>query len=244
MEIVSMALDFLEQCSFFSKISPKNLAIMSNLAKQHFYKKGTLILNYDQSSTTFLYLIKGWVKLFKESSDGKEVIVDILNNDHYCGEQFFFKKNEDENELYKAQSISDVEVFTMSISSLYQLVLSDSHLSASLLQDILRKQQHLNMEVEHLSIQNSAQRIGCFLLRLYALQGEEKVTFRLPFDKGLLASRLSMGPETFSRAFNKFTKECDVSMDGNVIHINNVNSVTHYVCEHCTKVFPCKETIN
>lgn len=238
-----MALSFFSQCGFFSKISPKNLEIMSSLVKQHFYKKGTLILNYEQSSTTFLYLIKGWVKLFKESSDGKEVIVDILNNDHYCGEQFFFKK-EHENDPYKAQSISDVEVFTMSISSLYQLISSDSHLSASLLQDILRKQQHLNMEVEHLSIQNSAQRIGCFILRLSALQDEEKITFRLPFDKGLLASRLSMCPETFSRAFNTLTKECEITMDGNVIHVNNVNSVARYVCEHCTKVFPCKESIN
>lgn len=53
-----------------------------------------------------------------------------------------------------------------------------------------------------------------------------------------------MCPETFSRAFNKFSKACDVTMEGDVIHINDVRSVTSYVCEHCTKVFPCNEPIN
>ncbi len=239
---MSILLSKLAQCSLFTKVEPKNLEIISNLAKLRLYKKGTLILNYDQSHTTFLYAIKGWIKLFKESTDGKEVIVDILNNHSYCGEQFLFQKQE--NELYKAHSISDVEVFTMPIKSFYELVLSDNHLSATLLQNRLRKQHHLNMEVEHLSIQNAAQRIGCFILRLCALNGEEKITFRLPFDKGFLALRLRMCPETFSRAFNKFTQECDVTMTGNVIHINNVSSVTRYVCEHCTKVFPCQENIN
>lgn len=176
-----MDASFLSQCGLFTKAEPKNLETISTLAKQHFYKKGSLILNYEQSSTTFLYLIKGWIKLFRESSDGKEVIVDILSNHSYCGEQFFFQKQE--NELYKVQSISEVEVFTMPISMLYELVLSDTYLSATLFQNLLLKRNHLNMEIEHLSIQNSAQRIGCFILRLCNLQGSEKTTFRLPFTK-------------------------------------------------------------
>lgn len=232
----------LTQSGLFKKAEPKNQETVAALAKQHAYKKGTLILNYEQSNKTFLYVIRGWVKLFKESSDGKEIIVDILNDQSYCGEQFLFQKHD--NELCKVQAISDVEVFTLSISSLYELVLSDSHLSATLLQNLLRKRQQLNMEIEHLSIQNAAQRIGCFILRLCALQKEAKITFHLPFDKGVLALRLGMCPETFSRAFNKFTQVCDVTMEGDIIHIDNVNSVTRYVCEHCTKVFPCQENIN
>jgi len=237
-----MLVSFLNQLSFFSQASLESLEIISRLAKKHSYKKGTLILDYNESATTFLYLITGWIKIFKESSNGKEVIIDILNDHHYCGEQFIFQKYE--NELYKVQSISDTEIFTISTPSLYQVILSDNLLSMSLLQTTLQKQQHLNMEVEHLSIQNAAQRIGCYILRLCSLQGEQTIAFRLPFDKALLASRLGMCPETFSRAFNKFIKECNVTMRGDIIHINSVDTVTRYVCEYCTKVFPCKETIN
>lgn len=161
---MSQNIDFFRSINLFSQASTISLEGINKLAKRHFYKKSILILNDSQVQNTFLYVVKGWIKLSKESFDGDEIIIDILTDGHYCGEQFFFQA--DTNETYSIQAISDVEVLTLPLQLLRQLIKSDHQLTLNFLEAVLQKEQRLNMEVENLSTKTALQKIGCFLLRL------------------------------------------------------------------------------
>ncbi len=50
-------------------------------------------------------------------------------------------------------------------------------------------------------MRTTAQRLGCYLLELTQEPTENAVTFRLPFDKRLLAAKLGCRQENLSRAF-------------------------------------------
>lgn len=234
-----------QQNKLFAKISDRSLQQLMQVAKYGNYQKNNVILTYQESSDNFLYLMTGWLKLFKQSGNGEE-IVDILTNHHYCGEQFILPA--DALEGYIVQAISNVELFTIPIRWLRYCIKHDIQLSANFLQASFKKQQHLTMEIEHLSIQNAMQRIGCFLLRLRRFKRQDSlphaITLSLPCDKALLASRLGMRAETFSRALSKLCRQCDITTHGDILCINDITSITHYVCQHCSKKFPCNETID
>ncbi len=229
---------FFKKTPLFSAATPDTLRTLSQLAKRHSYKKGCLILNNKQASHTFLYVINGFLKIFKESTNGEEVIVDILSKDHHCGEYFIFQPNQDE--AYHAQAITDVEIFTLQISPLRKLITGDHQLTLQFLQYTLQKQQDLNMEVEHLTIQSAIQRIGCFILRISELSHGQNVKLHLPYDKVLLASRLGMRAETFSRALAKLCAQCDITIEGDILHIGDIHTLACNICLHCSKIFPCQ----
>ncbi|MCD6048528.1 MAG: hypothetical protein K0S08_2175 [Gammaproteobacteria bacterium] len=240
-----LAENMLQSISLFSNISPESFKKIAGIAKVHFYKKGTYILNDSQAQNTFLYVVNGWIKLFKESSDGEEIIIDILTNSHYCGEQFIFQT--DVENIYTALAISDIKVLTLPLQTLKQLIQTDHILSLNFLQATLQKQHQLNMHVEHLSIQSALHRIGCFILRLCSLHLAEKestIAVKLPYDKFLLATRLGMRAETFSRALTKLCKQCDIKVKGDTVYVNDIKKLSAFVCEQCSKTFPCKDVIH
>ena len=227
------------EIALFSHASPKTLEEISCVSKRSFYKKGIIVLDSQQSRNTFLYVVKGWLKVFKESADGEEIIEDILANTHYCGESFLFD-TEKTTPVYSVQSIADVEIITLPIENLKKLILEDPSLSLNFLQATLQKKQRLQMEIEHMSIQNAAQRIGCFILRLCDNPTEKKnIILRLPYDKLLLALRLGMQPETFSRALSKLSKECALHVENENVTISDLSTLTRYICQHCSRTFPC-----
>jgi CRP/FNR family transcriptional activator FtrB len=56
-------------------------------------------------------------------------------------------------------------------------------------------------QVCDLKLRTTAQRLGCYLLDLSKEPADNTVSFRLPFDKRLLAARLGCRQENLSRAF-------------------------------------------
>ncbi|HLD16164.1 MAG TPA: Crp/Fnr family transcriptional regulator [Coxiellaceae bacterium] len=232
---------FLQNIPIFCNVSDITLEEVTQHVKRSLYKKGDIILNTALSKNAFLWVMQGWAKLFKESSKGEEIIIDILTENNYCGEQFIFQS--EEMDVYTVQAISDIELFTLPVPLLQKLVSVDHQLALNFLRNTLEKEKELNMEIEHLSIQNASQRIGCFILRLQALNKDHTDWLHLPYDKSLLATRLGMRAETFSRALAKLSKQCDLEIKNESIHMNSVDKLVHYVCEHCSRVSPYKDIL-
>ena len=209
-------------------------------AKLNYYKKGTQIFSASQANKYFIYIVNGWIKLFKDIIDGSEVIIDILNDRSFFGENFIF---DDDNQDYNVETISDVELLIIPIAFLRDLIEGYHSFSLALLKTILQKKQKLTLEVEHLSIKSAAQRIGCFLLRLCSLDQEHDITLKFPYDKSLLALRLGMRPETFSRALAKLSQDCNIQTEDNTLYIKHMNTLISHVCGYCSQTYPCKEVM-
>jgi CRP-like cAMP-binding protein len=228
----------LSSIALFQSLPASELAALAQSAKLQYYKKGTLIFDEDKASHYFIYAIKGWVKLSRSSADGAEVIIDVFNDNHYAGETFLFEEN---SNAYCVEAISDLELLMIPIAQFKQFILAYHTLALALLQTTLNKQNKLTMEVEHLSIKNAIQRLGCFLLRLCTLQKTKDITLKLPYDKSLLASRLGIRPETFSRALSKMCDEYGIEVTGDVLKFNSIYDLAGHVCQNCSKTFPCKD---
>lgn len=223
----------------FRGLEPKTLLVLAEASKINYYKKGTIFYDsFHMERPYFYYITKGWAKLFSVSFEGEEIIKDIVTDtDHFNEDRLFTE----DIEPLSAQAISDIQVIMTPIALLREWLGRDKQLALNLLNESLHKQRELTHEIEHLSIQNAAQRIGCFLLRLCNNEESGAITINLPYDKVLLARRLGMRPETFSRALTKLSQQCHIRVEEACIHIAKTHDLMDYVCRQCSLVYPCQE---
>lgn len=227
----------LPKFSLFQNIQAQSLAAITRSSKLNYLKKGTIFYNAKENAKSYFYFIaKGWVKLFTVSLAGQEIIRDILNDTHYFNEGLLFRN---QSEPICAQAISELQLIAIPIILLRQCLAQDQQLAINLLRESLQKQCELNQTVEHLAIQNAAQRIGCFLLRLCPAEKTVEYSLHLPYDKILVAHRLGMCAETFSRALVKLCKSCCIQVAGDIIHIPQLSLLSNYVCKQCSLRYPC-----
>ena len=64
---------------------------------------------------------------------------------------------------------------------------------------------------------------------------------KLPYDKTLVASKLGMQPETFSRALSKLKKNTGIEVQGSIITIPDFKMLSDYCCSVCSSEYPCKD---
>ena len=189
------------------------------------YPKGTVLFLHTDKADYFYIIISGWLKLYRETLDGHEAIIDILNDNHIFGETSLFS-----DMIYSetAETIEDTEIIKIPLSILNRHITENPHIAFKMLQVMsdFRKQQ--DTELEHRNTQTAPQRIGCFLLRLCKPDAVSPVVLHLPYDKNLVASRLGMQPETFSRALSKLKEKTNISINGATILIPSIEKITHF----------------
>ncbi len=228
----------LSNCALFRGLSDSQRTDLMQQASIVHAAKGKTLYVHQEEASSFYIVSQGWIKLFRETLDGNEAVIDILNDGHIFGETSMFGNGSYSS---SAQAVEDTTLIRLPISSLRQIIEAEPKVALNLLDSMSRFRQQQERELEHRSLQNAPQRIGCFLLRLCGTEMPDEVTLHLPYDKTLLAARLGMKPETFSRALAKLRSETGISINGAAIHISNVRHLVEYSCSACSQSFPCED---
>ncbi len=202
------------------------------------YPKGSVIFLQEDEASYFYIIVDGWVKLFRETLDGAEAIIDVISLGSMFGEGAIFSNN-----IYPhaAQTIEDATIIRIPLLLLKDAIEEDKAFAMHMLYVMAANRNQQDKELEHRDLQSAPQKIGCFLLRLCKPHQEGPIILNLPYDKTLLASRLGMKPETFSRALAKLKKETGISISGATVTFNSVNQLSDYSCSACSSTYPCQD---
>lgn len=211
---------------------------MQSHAQEQEFKKGKIFFIHGDEAERFYFIQNGWVKLFRETLDGAQAVVDILTSGHIFGETALF---EDNIYPYSAEAVEPVRVISLPLNILQNEIENNNKMALAMLSSMARYRRQQDEEIEHRSMQNASQRIGCFLLRLAKQERGEAVTIHLPYDKTLVASRLGMQPETFSRALGKLKDQTGICVKGATIEIADLDDLISYTCSACSSEYPCKD---
>ena len=231
-------LDLVKKINIFKSLDDSAIERLVQNAVETGHRKGKIFFIHGDEATRFYYIKSGWIKLFRETLDGDQAVVDILPAGHIFGETSIF-----ENDIYpySAEAVEPTEVISFPLANLKSEIENNNKLALSMLNAMARYRRQQDQEIEHRVIQNAPQRIGCFLLRLVQQDENGPVKIHLPYDKTLLASRLGMQPETFSRALSKLKKETGITVSGSTIEMDSINRLVHFSCSACSSEFPCKD---
>src|ERR1700685_2728642 len=126
------------------------------------FKKGQMIYNQDQPSTSIYLVIDGKVKVSRLADDGHQVVVDIYQPDGFFGESAFLSLS---HRAEQATALESCKLMTWSTSEIEDIVMKRPRLAVALLQILVQRTIDFTHRIESFSVDNIARRVGRSLIR-------------------------------------------------------------------------------
>lgn len=188
--------------------------------------RGATLFLQDEPAKRFFLLLSGWVKLYRLSQDGVEAVVTIIGAGETFAEAAMFANG---RFPVCAEAVETARVLTFTAPDFARCLTEDPHIAFGLLGSLSLRLRGLVHQIEQLHVHSTPQRVGAFFLR-FCPPGAGNATFQLPLDKGLIAKRLGMQPETFSRALAKLRQVGVVTL-GNSVTVDDLDRLRAYCAE-------------
>lgn len=190
--------------------------------------KGQIIFQRGDPCLGFHVVIYGQVKLAFVSSQGSEKVIDILGPSQSFGEALMFT---DRPYVVYAQALTDSLLLHISKATIDAELERDPRFARLMLAGLSRRLLGLIQDVEAYSLRSGIQRVIGYLLRDIDERSEVVPPIRVVLDtnKGIIASRLNLTPEHFSRILGELSHENLISVHGSEIMILDPERLRAYL---------------
>jgi CRP/FNR family transcriptional regulator, dissimilatory nitrate respiration regulator len=175
----------------------------------------------------FYQLRSGQIKLYRVSMEGNERVIEVIMPGQTFAEAILFM--EERNYPVNSQALSNAELIAFDSDTFIKLLDASPETCFHLLAD-MSKRLHMRLnEIENLTLQNATFRLIHYLLQQISddVEGNE-AEFSLEVSKNIIASRLSIQPETFSRILKSLTKRELISVSGKTIHLLDIDGLRNF----------------
>ena len=169
----------------------------------------------------FHIVVYGQVKLGFTSSTGADKVVEIIGPGMSFGEAVMFLGKP---HIVYAQTIADSMLLFVAKQAVLDELHRDPDFALKMLGGLSRRLHSLVSDVEAYSLCSGAQRVIGYLLRDDAPDADHGPSFevRLPTNKNIIASRLNLTPQHFSRILHELTEAALIHVEGRTIRILDV----------------------
>ena len=188
------------------------------------YVRGESVFGEGDPADGFFCIIEGWAKLYRLREDGEEIVVSIFSAVETFAEVAMFLGG---RYPVSCEAASPARILKIDAAKLREAVLDQPQLAFDMLAAASVRLRQLVDEIEQLKAKSAPQRIaGFFLKQTVSTSGPARIA--LPYEKALIASRLGMKPESFSRALGKLA-ELGVVVERESVSISDVARLAAFV---------------
>jgi len=227
LELDPTQLEIVRRNALFGGLSAESLRLLLADTSCTTMRQGKLIFSQGDEVTHFYLVLSGWIKLFRLQPDGTETVLEIFGP----GESFAEAALQmPDGYPLNAEMISAGELLEFSASAFLEKLRHQPDIGISMLAALSSKMKSFVRRIERSQKQTAAQKVAEFLLRFGPppLDLSEATAIALPYDKQLIAARLGIKPETFSRCLIKL-RDHGVTVRGSVAHIDDLNGLRRFV---------------
>jgi CRP-like cAMP-binding protein len=188
------------------------------------YEKGATLFNQGQPADAFFVILDGWVKIYRTTADGHEVVLHVFKRGETFAEAAMFLGG---RYPASAETVSAARLLIIDGGAFRTRIRNQPELALSMLAAASHQLKALVEQIEQIKVRSAPQRIAEFILRLSEHQ-KGPATIELPFEKGLIANRLGMKPESFSRALARL-RSLGVTVERDIIVIDDMAKLATFV---------------
>src|ERR1700729_942573 len=170
------------------------------------YRKGQVIYNQDQPSTSIYLVIDGKVKVCRLADDGRQVVVDIYQPDEFFGESAFLGLAQ-RTEI--AVALENTKVMTWTTNEIEDITMKRPKLAIALLQLLVQRSMDFGYRIESFSVDNIARRLARTLIRFSERLGsrnDDGSVQMIPFTHELLSQYVGTSREIVTHYMNQFRR--------------------------------------
>jgi CRP-like cAMP-binding protein len=218
----------LKRMPMFGALAPADLAQIAAATRERRLQKGERLFQRGDQPRGFYLVVSGQIKLAFTSAAGNEKVVEILGPQQSFGEAVMFLE---QPYPVLAEALADALVLHIGAAAVFGLIDEDPQFARKLLAGLSIRLHTLVRDVESYALRSSAQRVIGYLLQLAEVTPCGETASRsveLPTSKQVIASRLSLTPETLSRIFHELTSAQLITVQGKQILIHDTARLAQY----------------
>ncbi len=206
----------------FATLSDNERSRLARSTREHKLRRGEILFHRGDPCSGIHVLVSGQLKLAVVSTLGKEKVVELLGPGRSFGEDALFL-----NQPYSffAEALSDCNVLHITRHAIERELNGMSPLGQTFLNNMAQRNKDLVDDVESYALSSGKERIIGFLL--HELQGHgsngDAAVLHLPVHKGVIASRLNLTQEHFSRILHDLQEAGLIAVDGKFIAIPSIS---------------------
>ena len=200
----------------FRELAAEELERIADHAKAVRVDKGAILFQRGQPSQGFYAVVFGQIKLSFISKAGNEKVVDLLGPGQSFGEAVMFMERP---HVVTAQALADSMLLFIAKSAVFEELEKDPRFARRMIAGLSQRLHYLLEDLEGYSMRSGMQRVIGFLLREDAGSplGDEPLEVMLPAAKGVIASRLNLTQEHFSRILHDLAAKGLIEVRGRTI---------------------------
>ncbi|HIP53213.1 MAG TPA: Crp/Fnr family transcriptional regulator [Chromatiales bacterium] len=205
----------------FASLNDEQLATVQEMSHTVFLEEGESLFDCGDEADRFFLVLSGQMKLYRLSPAGNEKVIDIIRAGSTFAEALMFL----EHPTYPvyATALVDTHLLEFDSGKFLQLLRQSVETCFRVMGDMSQRLRRLIKEIDDLTLQSATSRVAAMLIR--HMGSPEDQEFTLHAQKGVLASRLSVKPETFSRILHNLSAQGIISVKGSHITVHDLEQL-------------------
>lgn len=204
----------------FSKLTDLQIDRVCQFSQLQQLNDGQLLFSQDDKVASFYMVLNGKIKLFRMSPDGQEKIIEIVKAGEVFAEALMFTNQSDYP--VSAAALTDTIVIAINAKKFREMLWDSTATCLLLLGDMSLRLRKLIKEIDTLTLHSGTCRVASYLIQEMP-EGESE--FKLEIPKNIIAARLSIKPETFSRIIKSLNNQGVLSIDGNSVIVHDIDTL-------------------
>ena len=226
MEKDSPQYDVVRQHYLFSGLDEPDFDSLIASASEEKVSKGEVLFHRGDGANCFYFLETGQVELSLISPAGQKKVVEVVSPGRTFAEAVAFMR--ETRFPVTGEALLDSVLYRIPNKAYLDVLYANPEACLRLLSDVCRHLHARVREIERLTIQNARSRLASYLVDHIVEWDEDEATIRLDLPRHVIASRLSITPETLSRLLRNLTDEGILTIEDRVIFVHSLARLRPY----------------
>ncbi|WP_275096011.1 Crp/Fnr family transcriptional regulator [Sedimenticola hydrogenitrophicus] len=213
----------LSEAFLFSQLDEGQLERVRKMSSEIRLQDNEALFEVGDEARRFFLVQEGQIKLSRLSMNGNEKVIEVVTAGYTFAEALMF--SDKPSYPVRATSIGKSRLIAVDSRGFLDLLRESTDTCFRVMGDMSMRLRRMIKEIDDLTLQSATGRVAGYLCGKSMLKGQTRVAFELATPKGVLASRLSVKPETFSRILHNFTDQGLVKVRGGHIEILDVEGL-------------------
>lgn len=217
----------LQDIPLFSELTVEEIREITKLSRLVKFKPEEYVFHEGDEFKGIYIVIKGLVKIFKISPQGKEYILHLLTKPHLFGDVPLFTGGDCPASV---QVLEDTTLLFVPGKEFLKLLEENPNLSFKVMSGFAKRLKSISVKAEDLSLKEVVNRLADYLLKEIERTGTFQLPepfYKIPLSNPTLAAYLGTIPETISRAFKKLKDSNVIRMHGRTVFVKDYKQLKH-----------------
>ncbi|GAO36874.1 Crp/Fnr family transcriptional regulator [Sulfuricella sp. T08] len=221
MALTQQHIEQIRQCTLFAPLSDAELKQVASHGHLVELNAGQIIFSQGESCHQFYLVQRGMIKLYRLSVDGTEKVMDLAAPKQLFAEAVMFTGKYP----LHAAAIEPSTVFAFDCMNFIALLKNNNELCFILMSSMSHCLNGMINEIDRLTLHSGTQRLAEYLLEQVPEGVMQSSCIRLLVPKLVIASRLGIQPETFSRIMARLRSDGMIETHNDTILLKDLDAL-------------------